>query len=239
MAENYRSMVDFEKEEGIVDREDQLLESFSESELDLGVFSNFENGNSAQEKSVCNRKTSLKGPGYRKKHVYTKSITKYRKERERRKRVCELSNLSQTEIAKQLGVSVRTIQRDQAKIKPYHLGQFNRFCRELREKEMREYNETSDSLSLSQRAKLLIALLDRQRKEEENHTRFLRTFFIDIDLDHCAVDGFPEAKPFIASHKVDLKAGIQFVVVFQKNGQKYAVNVGNLAQSNKTSTNPY
>jgi hypothetical protein len=115
------------------------------------------------------------------------------------------------------------------------LGQFNRFCRELREKEMREFNETSDSMSLPQRAKLLIKLLDRQRKEEEDRKRFLRTFFIDIDLDRFAADGFPEAKPFIASHKVDLKEGIQFVVVFRKNGQKYAVNVGNLAQSNNTS----
>jgi hypothetical protein len=237
MAENYRSMDNFEKEGGIIDRKNQLLESFGELEPDLGVFSNSQNGNSAQESPDCKRKTSLKGPGYRRRHVYTKSIAKYREERDRRNRICELSNLNQEEIAKRLGVSVRTVQRDQAKIKPYHLGQFNRFCRELREKEMREYNETSESLSLPQRAKLLIKLLDRQRKEEEDDKRFLRTFFIDIDLDRCAADGFPEAKPFIASHKVDLKAGIQFVVVFRKNGQKYAVNVGNLAQSNSTSAN--
>jgi len=153
--------------------------------------------------------------------------------------VCELSNLCQEEIAKRLGVSVRTVQRDQAKIKPYHQGQFNRFCRELNEKEMREYNENSEGLSLPQRAKLLMALLERQRKEEEDHKRFLRTFFIDIDLDRCAADGFPLAKPFIASHKMNLKEGIQFVVVFRKNGQKYAVNVGNLAQSTNTATNPY
>jgi hypothetical protein len=239
MVEKYKGMDDFSEEGGIVDRKDQLLESFGESELDLSAFGNSENGNSAQESCVFNRETSLKGPGYRRKHVYTKSVAKYRKERERRKRVSELSNLNQEEIAKRLGVSVRTVQRDQAKIKPYHKGQFNRFCRELREKEMREYNETSDSLSLPQRAKLLIKLLDHQRKEEEAHKRFLRTFFIDIDLDRCAADGFPVAKPFIASHKVNLKEGIQFVVVFRKNGQKYAVNVGNLAQTNSTSANPY
>jgi len=239
MAENYRSMDNFKKEGGIIDRKDQLLASFGESELDLGVFSNSQNGNSAQEFPDQKHKTGLRGPGYRRKHVYVKSIAKYRQERKRRKRVCELSNLSQLEIAERLGVSVRTVQRDQAKIKPYHLGQFNRFCRELREKEMREYTETSESLSLPQRAKLLMTLLDRQRKEEEDHKRFLRTFFIDIDLDRCAGDGFPEAKPFIASHKVNLKAGIQFVVVFRKNGQKFSVNVGNLAQSNNTSENPY
>jgi hypothetical protein len=239
MAENYRGMEGFEKEGGIADKKDQLLASFGGSELDLGVFSNSQTVNSAQEFPDRKRKTGLKGPGYRRKHVYVKSIAKYRAERERRKRVCDLSNLSQVEIAKRLGVSVRTVQRDQAKIKPYHLGHFNRFCRELHEKEMREYNETSESLSLPQRAKLLIALLDRQRKEEEAHKRFLRTFFIDIDLDRYAADGFPEAKPFIASHKMNLKDGIQFVVVFRKNGQKYAVNVGNLAQSNNTSANPY
>jgi hypothetical protein len=239
MAENYKGIDDFSEERGIIDREDQLLASFSESELDLGVFSNSKNGNSAQENPNCKHKTSLKGPGYRKKHVYTKSIAQYRKKRERRKRVCELSNLNQEEIARRLEVSVRTVQRDQAKIKPYYKGQFNRFCRELREKEMQEYNETSDSLSLPQKAKLLIKLLDRQRKEEEAHKRFLRTFFIDIDLDRCAADGFPVAKPFIASHKMNLKEGIQFVVVFHKNGQKNAVNVGNLAQSTNAATNPY
>jgi len=239
MAEKYKDMDDFEKEGRIVDHKDQLLESFGESELDLSVFSNSQTANSEQKSPDCKRNTSLKGPDYRRKNVYVKSIAKYRKERLRRKRVCKLSNLSQKEIAKQLGVSVRTVQRDQAKIKPYHLGQFNRFCRELREKEMREYDETSDSLSLPQRAKLLIKLLDRQRKEEEEHKRFLRTFFIDIDLDRCAADGFPEAKPFIASNKVNLKTGIQFVVVFRKNGQKYAINVGNLAQSTSTSSNPY
>jgi hypothetical protein len=239
MAEKYKGMDNFEKEGGLLDRKDQLLGSFGELEVDLGVFSNSENVNSAQESPDCKPKTGLKGPGYRRRHVYVKSINQYRQERLRRKKICELSNLSQVEIAKQLGVSVRTVQRDQAKIKPYHLGQFNRFCRELREKEMREFNETSESLSLPQRAKLLIALLDRQRKEEEAHKRFLRTFFIDIDLDSCAADGFPVAKPFIASHKMNLKEGIQFVVVFHKNGQKYAVNVGNLAQSNNTLTNPY
>jgi len=239
MAEKYKGMGDFKNEGGLVDRKDQLLESFGESELDLGVFSNSQKDNSAQESPVCKHKTSLKGPGYRRKHAYVKTIKQYREERLRRKRVCELSNLSQFEIAKQLGVSVRTVQRDQAKIKPYHLGQFNRFCRELREKEMQEYNEASESLSLPQRAKLLIALLERQRKEEEAHKRFLRTFFIDIDLDRCAADGFPVAKPFIASHKMNLKEGIQFVVVFHKNGQKFAVNVGNLAQSSSTSANPY
>ena len=239
MAEKYKDMGDFENEGELVDRKDQLLKSFGEAELVLGVFTNSQKDNSAQESPVCKRKTDLKGPCYRRKHVYTKSIVKYRKERLRRKRVCELSNLSQEEIAKRLGVSVRTVQRDQAKIKPYHLGQFNRFCRELREKEMREYNEASEGLSLPQRAKLLIKLLDRQRKEEEAHKRFLRTFFIDIDLDCCAADGFPVAKPFIAGHKMNLKEGIQFVVVFHKNGKKYAVNVGNLAQTANTSSNPY
>jgi transposase len=239
MAENYKGMDYFEKEGGILDHKDQLLESFNESESDLGVFNNSKTDNSAQKRLDHEHKTSQQGPKYRRRNVYVKSICQYRQERLRRKRVCELSNLSQEEIAERLGVSVRTVQRDQAKIKPFHLGQFNRFCRELREKEMREYNETSELLSLPQRAKLLLKLLDRQRKEEEDHKRFLRTFFIDIDLDRCAADGFPEAKPFIASHKVDLKAGIQFVVVFRKNGQKYAVNVGNLAQSTNAAANPY
>ena len=112
----------------------------------MGVFSNPQTGNSAQESPDRKRKTGLKGPGYRRKHVYVKSISQYREERKRRKQVCELSSLSQEEIAKRLGVSVRTVQRDQAKAKPYYQGRFNRFCRELHEKEMREFNETSEGL---------------------------------------------------------------------------------------------
>ena len=95
MAEKYKGMDDFSEEGGLVDHKDQLLASFGESELDLGVFGNSEIANSAQKSPDHNRKTGLKERGYRKKHVYTKSIAKYREERLRRKRVCELSNLSQ------------------------------------------------------------------------------------------------------------------------------------------------
>ena len=239
MAENCKSMDDFENVGGLAEHEKQLLSSLCESELDMGVFSNTQTGNSAQESPDRKRKTGLKGPDYRRKHVYVKSIKQYREERKRRKQVCELSNLSQEEIAKRLGVSVRTVQRDQAKAKPYYKGRFNRFCRELHEKEVREFNENSEGLSLLQRAKVLTKLLDHQRKEEEAHKRYLRTFFIDIDLDRCNSEGFPGAKSFIASHTLNLKDGIQFVVVFRKNGQKHAINVGNLAQSTNTSNNPY
>jgi transposase len=239
MAENCKGMDDFENIGGLAEHEKQLLGSLCESELDLDVFSNPQLGNSAQESPDRKCKTGLKGPGYRRKHVYVKSISQYREERKRRKQVCELSGLSQEEIAKRLGVSVRTVQRDQAKAKPYYQGRFNRFCREIHEKEMREFNETSEGLSLPQRAKVLTKLLDRQRKEEEAHKRHLRTFFIDIDLDRCNSEGFPGAKSFIASHNLNLKDGIQFVVVFRKNGQKHAINIGNLAQSTNTSNNPY
>jgi len=109
MAQNYKGMEGFEKEGGIIDRKDQLLASFGESELDLGVFNNSQNGNSAQENPDCKRKTSLKGPGYRRKHVYVKSVAKYRKERERRKRVSELSSLNQEEIATGKPVSLELL----------------------------------------------------------------------------------------------------------------------------------
>ena len=58
MAEKYKDMGDFENEGGIIDREDQLLASFGESEPDLGVFSNSENGNSAQQSPDYERKTA-------------------------------------------------------------------------------------------------------------------------------------------------------------------------------------
>ena len=58
-------------------------------------------------------------------------------------------------------------------------------------KEMREFNETSEGLSLPQRAKVLTKLLNRQRKEEEAHKRHLRTFHISIWIAVTLKD-FPE-----------------------------------------------
>ena len=49
MAENYKGMDNFKNEGGLAEHEKQLLNSFCESELDLGVFSNSQTDNSAQE----------------------------------------------------------------------------------------------------------------------------------------------------------------------------------------------
>src|SRR3990170_1231222 len=77
------------------------------------------------------------GASYRKVCVYTKSLERWRKERERRRKVRSLAakGYTQKQIARELGVSTRTVMRDWDKVRSYVKGQRNR---ELREKVERE-----------------------------------------------------------------------------------------------------
>lgn len=196
----------------------QLLE---ENELFSSFFSKQELKDSAgflQEKA---QKTPVKGPLYRRKHAYVKGIKQYRKERTRRKRVWELSGkLKQNEIAEKLGVSVRTVQRDMARVRRYYKGQFNRFVRQLNEERIQQVRAVLEGKTSIEQLKILSNLLVQQRKEEEAQKRLMRTFFIIIDLDDMA-NGFPSFKPFYASPYVNFKEGVRFVIRCIKNGQKH------------------
>jgi transcriptional regulator len=67
--------------------------------------------------------------------VNCKSIEQYQAERTRRRKVMELSDkgLTQEEISRQLGVSSKTVSRDQHRLARYLQGQQNRQVREFYE----------------------------------------------------------------------------------------------------------
>jgi hypothetical protein len=71
------------------------------------------------------------GASYRRVCVYTNSLERWRKERERRRKVRVLANkgYTQKQIALELGVSTRTVMRDWDKVRSYVKGQRNRELR--------------------------------------------------------------------------------------------------------------
>jgi len=201
---------------------EKRLEQLSEEN---GLFSSFfskqelkDSVGFLQEKA---HKTPVEDPLYRRKHAYVKGIEQYWKERTRRKQVWELSGkLKQNEIAEKLGVSVRTVQRDVAKVRRYYRGQFNRFVRQLKEEKIQQVRAVLEGKTPIEQLKILSNLLAQQRKEEESRKRFMRTFFIIIDLDDMT-NGFPSFRTFYASPYVNFKEGVQFVIRCIKNGQKH------------------
>jgi len=78
---------------------------------------------------------------YRRVGVYTKSLERWRKERERRRKVRVLAakGYTQEQIARELGVSTRTVKRDWDKVRSYVKGQLNREMRENIEREKLEF----------------------------------------------------------------------------------------------------
>jgi FixJ family two-component response regulator len=74
------------------------------------------------------RHSDTRGASYRRVCVYTKSLERWRKERERRRKVRVLAakDYTQKQIARELGVSTRTVMRDWDKVRSYVKGQQNK-----------------------------------------------------------------------------------------------------------------
>ena len=143
------------------------------------------------------------GASYRKVCVYTKSLERWRKERERRRKVRSLAakGYTQKQIARELGVSTRTVMRDWDKVRSYVKGQRNR---ELREKVEREkllfphkygmsFNDAMEYLKQSQRdfpRKLPVANT-LPAVSSKPHGKKCREMEITLNLDLPAPNGFP------------------------------------------------
>lgn len=98
-----------------------------------------------------------KGPSYRKINTYFKSTKQYWKERNRRKKVRQLSKEHYTykQIAEKLGISVKTVQRDMKKIRRYVIGQINRYFRLLEEERHRKLNRELEGKNAIEQLKIL------------------------------------------------------------------------------------
>ena len=94
---------------------------------------------------------------YRKIHVYTKSLERYKLERARRRKVRSLARkgLKQKEIANELGVSIRTVKRDWKKLTRYINGQFNRQVWEVNAKQMEKERQRYEGLTIKEELKLI------------------------------------------------------------------------------------
>jgi len=143
---------------------------------------------------VCDSKT----PFYRRKNRNTKSIEQYWKERNRRKLACHLSSEGYTypQIAKELGVSEKTVQRDIKKVSRYYIGQFNKACRIMQQEKIRKWREQLNGLSQTQQFRVMTNLLCEaiDRKREHEYNRHL--FKIILDMDHLKHDVFPTLIPW-------------------------------------------
>lgn len=96
---------------------------------------------------------------YRRIGKYVKSLRRCRLERERRRRVMYLhmAGLTMGEIAVELGVGLRTVKRDFARVKPYFKSQLKHQVEELDAGAREEFLKQFEGLSMSDR----LALIDR------------------------------------------------------------------------------
>jgi len=182
---------------------------------------------------------SSKKASYRKISVYTKSMKRYRLERERRRQVRALAEqgYTQKQIANKLGVCTRTIKRDWDKIRPYVKGQFVKLIRAVVDERQQEFERRYEGLTVNEEFRLLkqdlkeadkkVRSLQSGQKRQEQRQQPVRQLDYVFDLDSPIVDGFPRIiLPFDGSN-------MQFVGNFEikfyaiKNGEKRELcNVG-------------
>jgi hypothetical protein len=145
---------------------------------------------------------------YRRVCVYTKSLERWRKERERRRRVRVLAvkGYTQRQIARELGVSTRTVNRDWDKVRSYVKGKGNREMREQVEREKLEYpqkyglsfNDAMKFLEQSQRdfPRRLQATNTPPMVNSKHGGKRYREMEITLYLDLLAPNGFPSVSVY-------------------------------------------
>jgi len=189
-----------------------------------------------------------KQASYRKVSIYTKSMRRYRLERERRRQVRLLAEqgFTQKQIASKLGVCTRTIKRDWYKVRPYVKAQFGKEIRGVVDERQREFEHRLEGVTVNEKFKLLkqdlkeaakkVRSLKSSQRRQEQHQQPVRQLDYVFDLDSLTADGFPRIiLPFEGSN-------MQFVGNFEikfyaiKNGEKR--ELCNVGVSTKT-TSPY
>ena len=101
------------------------------------------------------RRHRVKEAPYRKVSCYIKSIKRYNLERERRRQVRLLieKGLTRQQVAETLGISIRTVKRDWARLQPYL--KFFKQKRKRREDEIKKLELRYEGLSTNETLKLL------------------------------------------------------------------------------------
>lgn len=124
---------------------------------------------------------------YRKMRVYCKSIQQYQAERIRRRRVRELSEkgFTQDVIARQLGVSLKTIARDQHKLARYLRGQWNRQDRH----DLESFIARVEALPSAERFELLTEAIVRNQEKPGKGTLYVFSYLNSRDANKTGNNG--------------------------------------------------
>ena len=176
------------------------------------------NSKSGQRRRLKRRNT----PQYRLIRVYSKSSKQYWRERNRRKQVLKLTKDGYTlqQIAKQLGVSYRTVRRDAVKLRPYIKGQFNRHLAELSRQERERLDRELEDLSMQdmgKRFQTITNLMFKTRKLSKQEIEKQHNNMIFLDYDNLDVCGYPTIK--IANPGGTFKTPYNLSVIAVKDGK--------------------
>jgi len=132
--------------------------------------------------------------------------------------------LSQKQIAKELGVSTRTVKRDWDKVRSYVKGQCNKELKEIMEQKRQEFEQRFEGLPLKEELK-------RLRHNFKEASRVTQTFrapatlgchelAITLQLDDQSPDGFPHVEIFPNQPKLSLLREFDLKINAYKSGQK-------------------
>jgi len=180
-----------------------------------------------------------KKASYRKVSVYTKTMRRYRLERERRRQVRLLAELgfTQNQIASKLGVCTRTIKRDWDKIRPYVKGQFGKEIRSVVDERQQEFERRSEGLTVNEEFRLLKqdlkeatkkarSLQRNQRRQEQRQQPFQQLDYI-FDFDCPTDEGFPRVIFPFESNSMQFLGDFELKFWMLKKGEKKEIcNVG-------------
>jgi DNA-binding transcriptional regulator YiaG len=169
---------------------------------------------------------SQKAADYRRIRVYTKSLARYRKERERRRKMRLLAEkgLSQTQIAHELGVSTRTVKRDWDKVRSYVKGQASKEINEISEKRRREFVQRYEGVPPKEQLKLLKydvkEISRRARMFKPREAPRCGEMAVTLRLDDLAPEGFPCVEVFPNRPNLSLAREFDLKINACKSGEK-------------------
>jgi predicted transcriptional regulator len=168
-------------------------------------------------------------PQYRKIERYVKSIKQYKLERLRRKKVRALSYKGMTypQIAKELGISERTVARDMKKQRTFQIGQFHKGLRKIEQDQIDKFNKETAHLSPIKKFQVLTDLLIKQQSifKMRDYNRHQIKIIIDMNdlTDGCPSIHFWPQPPW------SLTKPIHFDFYVEHDGQ--TKSIGGLTQN--------
>jgi hypothetical protein len=126
------------------------------------------------------------------------------------------------QIAKELGVSYRTVRRDMVKLRPYVKCQFNRHMAMLERAERERLNRELEGLSMKDVGKRFIAITNvmfKTRKLSKQEIEKQYNGIVFLDFDSLGLDGFPDLR--LGNPKGQFKTPYTFSFIAVQNGEPH------------------